>query len=338
MHHHPFHVGLAPVHVPAMAGSGKTPFLLQLGSCVSAQRRFLGHVTHRCRVGYIDLESSPGQLRRQIPRQWRALHIEPSAVGDAFELLGRGNKRDPNCRELERICRSALSNAERCAWLGTLVRQQQYGIVIVDTALALWPIAAKDDLGVRELFAELSKIAKDPPYPAILLSVHLRKRLRQAPPPPLADDPRGWCDEILGSVVWAASSDVRLGLEDAPASEHVVCAGYRRGEGLLHPLVIKSAVETIDGQSEWTHWRRCRGTEVAAAVLTPKQQEIFAELPEGKWMTLAAIQELTGKARVTVWRFVKAAPVTGLFEVHRGNPTMYRRTPSDTEADQRITY
>ena len=189
MHHHPFHVGLAPVHVPAMAGSGKTPFLLQLGSCVSAQRRFLGHVTHRCRVGYIDLESSPGAApttdSASMEGAFTSSH-QRSEMRSSYS--GEGTRGDPNCRELERICRSALSNAERCAWLGTLVRQQQYGIVIVDTALALWPIAAKDDLGVRELFAELSKIAKDPPYPAILLSVHLRKRLRQAPPPPLADD------------------------------------------------------------------------------------------------------------------------------------------------------
>src|SRR5215813_906043 len=104
-----------------------------------------------------------------------------------------------------------ISNQDRLEWLTRLAPQRHYGLIVIDTALAFTPFKAHDEGQARALF-RWATLRNRAPYPAIIFVVHLRKPDQKAHRPSLLEDPYTWTDEILGSVVWSASADVRLGL------------------------------------------------------------------------------------------------------------------------------
>ena len=118
----------------------------------------------------------------------------------------------------------------------------------------------------------------------IILTVHLRKPDRKNKPPTLITDPHAWWDEVLGSVVWATASDVRLGLERWNDGTQVVFSGYRRGYDALAPMIIESECADIDGRPQPIKWVRREDEEVARAVLTDTQQSAFLKIPLDRWL------------------------------------------------------
>ena len=309
----------------ARQGSGKTPLITQLGCSIAAGRPFLDLPTHARRVCLIDVESPPDRFQATIRAQCAAMNVELSAIDQSLDLFVLGNPNDPNSVELERIMNAPAPY--RWEWVRNLAGERQYGLVSIDTMLTFDPFNSSDEERVRELFASLRRIRNEPPHPTLLGSLHLRKGDRKSPPPRLADDPYVWTQEILGSTIWSASADVRLGLEVHPESDHRIVSGFRRGDGPLDPIVIQTVTTLVDGRRQPTHWRRCRGLELAAVLLTEHEQQYFAALPVDTWLGWSQMAKFTGASRTSMSRFIKHAAAAKLLEVTWDtNPRMYRRT------------
>jgi hypothetical protein len=224
--------------VAARPGTGKTPLVTQLANCVAGEALFLDLATTPGKVIHIDMESPPDRLHQLLRRQWNALGDDRvgARAAEQLRLFSRGSPFDPNSRELDRLMR--LDNAARFQFLSAIVEEERPELVVIDTLLSYAPFKSSDEARVRDLYWWLSDIRNSESKPAIVYTVHLRKRDRRVPLPPLADDPQGWTEEILGSVVFSSSADVRLGMERT--RDGIVLAGYRRGLGTINPMSIRS--------------------------------------------------------------------------------------------------
>src|SRR5262249_32544510 len=150
----------------------------------------------------IDVESSPPRQRELLQRQWTALALDAAAVKENVDVFVSGNPHDQNSRELDRILTKGTTH-QRWNWLFKLLQLRRYDLIVVDTALTFSPFNAADEEKVRQLFAWVSILRRTEPFPAVILVVHLRKPDRKSRGPTLLQDPYGWTEEILGSVVWS---------------------------------------------------------------------------------------------------------------------------------------
>jgi hypothetical protein len=261
----------------------------------------------------IDVESDPAAYRETLKAQWASLRLHPQQVALNMDLIALGVPNDPNSRELSRIRHQPLPR--RWEWVGNVVTQCQSGLVVIDTALSFSPFKAGDEEKTRLMFSWISAILRVPPYPAVLLAVHLRKQDRQrgSTTPTLLEDPHGWTEEILGSIVWSASADVRLGLERIE-DDRVVFAGFRRGLGEINPLIIEPRIEGDGEQSRVAAWQLCSASDIALRVLTPKQRDYFFRLPVGERLTWDQLLRTAEIAKGSASRLIERASATGLLE------------------------
>jgi hypothetical protein len=303
----------------AAPGTGKTPVVSQMALTTATGAPFLDQPTSACRVLQVDVESQAEDHRTLQRRQCEALSLDINRVGQAVDLFGRGVPKDPNSGELERILR--CPNVTRLKWLMNLVNQGDYGLVIVDTALTFTPFKAHDENEVRLMYAALSAITHSKSRPAALISLHLRKRDRKAQLPTLLEDPMGWTEEILGSVVWSANADVRLGLERV-GDDRVAFGGYRRGRGPIEPLVLELR---RNESGDPLVWDRGGDDAVALHMLTNDQRSYFARIPIGQDLTWKALQQATGAADSTLSRLKEAAMRAGLLDYDSGHHVYRRR-------------
>jgi hypothetical protein len=266
----------------------------------------------------VDVESQAEDHRTLQRRQCEALGLDTNRVGQAVDLFVRGVPDDPNSRELERVLR--LENATRLKWLMNLAAQRDYGLVTIDTALTFAPFKSGDEEEVRLLYAALSKISRTASRPAVLLTLHLRKRDRKAQLPTLLEDPMGWTEEILGTVIWSASADVRLGLERVD-DDRLAFGGYRRGRGPLDPLVLELR---RNEQGEPVVWDRDPSDAAALRMLTKEQREYFARIPRDQDLTWKGLGTATGAGHSTLSRLKDATIRAGLMEYDPGRH-LYRR-------------
>jgi hypothetical protein len=303
----------------ATPGTGKTPFLTQLLSCVATGLPFLSLPTEQGGVVLVDAESQPANLFRLMRQQWDMLgDIEPF-VSDYFHLFVRGLHADPNSRELERIMK--LSAADKWRWLSRVADLTKPTLVAIDTLLTFSPFASRDEERTRHAFANLADLRHLDSRPAILSTVHLRKRDRRARVPSLLEDPFGWVEEILGSVVWSASADVRLGLERTEEGL-VVLGGFRRGSGQIGPYIIEPQYEGTDESAEPAIWVRSSANGLALQALTKGQREYLGRMQVGVGYRWTELRHTTGASRSGLQRFLERADPTGLVE-HVGD--MYFR-------------
>lgn len=303
----------------AAPGTGKTPFVSQAISTVATGADFLGRSTSPCRVLLIDVESQPQDYRTLLRRQWTALHLDADHVGRSVDLFARGVPNDPNSRELERILH--CSSIKKWEWFTNVVKQGDYGLVTIDTVLTFSPFKAADEDKVRELYAVLGSIARGASRPAVLATVHLRKKDRKGQPPTLLEDPMAWTEEILGSVIWAASADVRLGLERVE-DDRVAFGGYRRGSGVIVPLVLELR---RDAHGDPLAWDRGASDAVGMHMLTKEQRAYFSQIPVGQDLTWKGLGLATGvTSDGTLSRLKNAAIRAGLL-AHDLASRRYRR-------------
>ena len=313
------------VTLAARQNTGKTPLITQLGLGLAAGKPFLGLSTTRCRVCMIDLESPWDKAHDMVERQREAMGISQDEISSSFVHLVRGNPEDPNSRILEHVC-DKFSLPDRVQWLGHLVVKNDLGALIIDPILDLFPHSSKDEEKIRGLLGELSQIRYRPPYPLLVQTVHLRKPFPKSNPPSLTVDPHAWWDEVLGSVVWATASDVRLGLDRLKEGNLRVFAGYRRGEDPLAPMIIAPAVTEVDGRIRPTMWARQSDAEVARAMLTPDQQVAFFKMPTERPLAWKELLDTTGLAKSSASAFVQRASTAGVIQVvPRDGGSLYLR-------------
>ena len=97
---------------------------------------------------------------------------------------------------------------------------------------------------VLGLYRELRNLLARFPKAAMMMTFNLRKRDRKNGRANLLSDPRGWLEEVCGSLDLLNRSDVRLGI-DCQGDDARVINGIVRGQE-MHPLLIRSVTGSND--------------------------------------------------------------------------------------------
>jgi hypothetical protein len=246
--------------------------------------------------------------------------VDQGVLGGNLDLFTRGNPHDPNAKEVDRVLAKVIHPKDRFAWLERIISERQYELVILDTALALFPINSSDERHVRYIMGQVQALRQIPPYPAIVLVVHLRKRDKQFRPPSLLEDPFAWTEEMLGSIVWSASADVRLGLERHEDEGLTVFGGFRRGYGEVAPMILQPH---LNDEGEPLYFEPVAADVAASSVLSDSQTHALLRLPRGEWITFKQILGY-GLAKSTASRLIDRASAVGLLERDKAR-ALYRR-------------
>jgi hypothetical protein len=309
------------------SGMGKTPLAVQLALCVAGGIPFFGRHTVARPAGVLALESLYDTREIIFGRMQHRLGISSNVPLDPF-LLGNDDG-DPNSRALREAIHLADDKA-RLGWLARLIRDRNYGLVIIDTMLTFMSLEATDEKGVRHLYAELRKLCATRPYPAIVFTGHLRKRDRKNPGPSLLDDPRMWLqEETLGTTAWTSCADVRLGFDrlgdDPDERDYKVLGGYRRGEDPLPPIITRPETETVEVDGVPTEmpilWTRADPSVLHKHAFTETEWDCFNKLPVGEVLSFKECVELCG-AKSTWHRMQAVARANDLMTYEHGK---YRR-------------
>jgi len=313
----------------ARPGTGKTPLLTQVALCLAGGVPFLDLSTRKCKVGIFDLETSADKHRQLLRIQCEALGLELDTVHENIDVFVRGNPNDPNSRELDRIMH--LKPAQRWSWFTKVVEQRQYDFVSLDTLLAFLTFRSTDEGMVRIVFDYMDALTAVAPYPAIGFSLHLRKIDRRALGPSLYEDPHGWLQDTLGSVVWGTDADVRLGLEpfdDGFGAEGLMAfAGFRRGDGIIAPRIIQHRlVNSADGEPVTGCWELNPDPGLyIAQTLSEKQRDRFSSLPVGEPLTWKQFLECTNAPNASAKLLIDRLVDLRLLEYDAGRKLYMRK-------------
>jgi hypothetical protein len=181
-------------------------------------------------------------------------------------------------------------------------------VVIIDPAEMLFKIDTIRKVPVLELFGRIRSILTKYPESIIILTFNLRKKDPGHEKPDLLRNPRGWLEEVCGSLDLINRSDVRLGMDflDEEHDQRVV-NGVRRGEP-FEPILVKPVghEDTLAGFEICSH----KETDLLAG-MTPKQKAYWVQLPEWFRFEEAADRVVP---RSSLHRLLKRLKSLGLIE------------------------
>jgi CRP-like cAMP-binding protein len=129
---------------------------------------------------------------------------------------------------------------ERIHFLRDVLRRMPDAVVVIDPFEMFFPIEKRKETAVLWTYQQLRFLLADFPAAAIIMSFNLRKRDRSVQPPDLLVSPRGWLEEVAGSIEIMNRSDVRIGFDFHRRDAEVrVLNGVRRGEE-FDPVLLRS--------------------------------------------------------------------------------------------------
>ena len=221
-------------------GVGKSPVLADLAIHVLNGIPWCGHEISRRPVIAIDFESDgPGFKKRVVDISGR-LGVPRPIVPDHFDIyLNHDSAEEPTTsRLLEAL--AARGFERRVALIAEALERKPDALVIIDPIELLFRFDTRDKTHVLVVYGVLRQLLSKYSKAAILSTFNLRKKDRRSVHNAnLLSDPRGWLEEICGSLDLLNRSDVRLGL-DFYDEEVRVINGIRRGEP-MDPTLIRPA-------------------------------------------------------------------------------------------------
>lgn len=208
------------------SGKGKTPFLVQMGICVSSGLAFLGRQVKQKRVLFIDAESLEHQYNKYCYSLCR--HLGLTAPSGDFMVHSVNWHSSDGAHTTSQLK------------IASLVRQYEPGFVIMDCLRPLFPDAEKDPTAAAALWQWQRKLALD--YKLTLLTVHhtrkAGKHQGQLVKPDLAANPMDWFEEASGHSALINQADFRLGW-DMPSIEEpdaLIMAGFSKSTGPINAI------------------------------------------------------------------------------------------------------
>jgi hypothetical protein len=226
-------------------GVGKSPLLSHIAVCTLNGKAWCGRTVCRRPVIAFDFESSGPAFKRDYANTAKRLAVDLPRVPDELEAYVEHDSADmpATAQLLEVVKEKNLGKA--VDFLESAVERKPNALVLIDPLELLFRIDTRDKKHVLWLYSRLRHLLARYPQAAILFTLNLRKKDRRAATQPdLLTDPRGWLEDVSGSLDILNRCDVRLGL-DFYSEDIRVINGVRRGED-MHPVLIRPVGELPD--------------------------------------------------------------------------------------------
>jgi hypothetical protein len=184
-----------------------------------------------------DFESSAPAYKRNIKNIAARLQVPVPVVPDELDIyLEHDLCTEPATAKLLALLRSA-NTQDRFNLLESSLKQKPDALMIVDPLEMLFRIDTGKKINILALYTNLKLLLSQYPRAAIILTFNMRKQDLRNGLPDLLTNPRGFLQEVCGTLDIHNRADVRLGMNEHGAENRVI-NGIRRGED-FDPLILR---------------------------------------------------------------------------------------------------
>ncbi len=222
-------------------GVGKSPLIADLTIHLLNGIPWCGRGVQKRPVIVFDFENSVSIYQRNLKNICSPLNIDLPKVPDELEVyLEQDSPDQPATKKLLEVVKEK-SPVKKLGFIRETLKGKPNALVIIDPLEMLFRIDTLKKTSVLGLYTDMRFLLSEFSEAFILMTFNLRKRDRRGGRANLLRDPRGWLEEVCGSLDIMNRSDVRLGMDFLDEGEHIrVINGIRRGEEmsplLIHPI------------------------------------------------------------------------------------------------------
>ena len=256
-------------------GMGKSPALVDLTVCLVNGLSWCGLQVDQRPVIVVDCETPGADYKRAIKAICSRRGVPVPREGEElFVYLERDAPSEANTKKLLKLL-AEDKHKEKLTFLEGLLKRKPNAVVVIDPLEMFFRLDTGKKLAVMTLYHPLRAMLAMFPHSALLITFNLRKIDRKNGRANLLRDPRGWLEEICGSLDLLNRSDVRLGI-DAREEDVRVINGIVRGKE-MHPLLIRPFVDAQERPAGFEQVAASGGELVVA--LTDHQRAHWDKLP-----------------------------------------------------------
>jgi AAA domain len=289
-------------------GMGKSPTLTDLAVHIIRGIAWCGRQVSQRPIIAFDFETPVATYRRNVKNIAKRLGVSvPTVPGELDVYLEHDDPGKPATKKLL----TALASGDietRIGLIDSALSLKPNALVTIDPLELMFRVDTLKKAEVLRLYEKLRRLLAKYPQAAIAATLNLRKRDKKSFQDDLLLNPRGWLEEVCGTLDLLNRSDVRLGM-DSHGEESRVLNGIRRGEE-MHPLIVRP-VEIAPG--EYPGFELC----------SPDTQTLFTSTQRGYWDKLPGSFRFDDAAdkivpRSTLWKILDRARQVGLAELKDG--------------------
>jgi hypothetical protein len=221
-------------------GMGKSPIFTDLTVHIVRGVVWCGRqVSERPAIAF-DFETPVTTYRRNIKNIASRLGVAtPSVPRELDVYLEHADPNEPATKKLLAAIASGNMHT-RIELIDDALSAKPNALVTIDPLELMFPVDTLKKTEMLRLYEKFRRLLSKYPRAAIAMTFNLRKRDKKRGKDDLLRDPRGWLEEVCGTLDILNRSDVRLGMDAAIHDEEVrVINGIRRGEQMC-PLLIRS--------------------------------------------------------------------------------------------------
>lgn len=288
-------------------GMGKSPTLTDLAIHVIHGFAWCGRQVSERPVITFDFETPAATYRRNVKNIAKRIGVAvPNVPGELDVYLEHDSPNQPATKKL--LAAIAGDMDARLAMIGDALSAKPNALVTIDPLELMFRVDTLKKAEVLRLYEKLRLLLAKYPQAAVAATFNLRKRDKKNGKDDLLLNPRGWLEEVCGSLDILNRSDVRLGM-DSHGDESRVLNGIRRGEE-MHPLIVRP-VEIAPG--EYAGFELCQPD--TQTLFTPTQRCYWEKLPGA-----FRFDEVADKIvpRTSLWKLLERAKQAGLADVKDG--------------------
>jgi hypothetical protein len=229
-------------------GVGKSPWLQELLICRLNGSPWCGRNVIPGPAALFDFENPAWTIRQNIENVCHRYGFRVPRIPEELEIFPEIDDPaiNPATAELLKLLKSG-SVDEKFRLLEEVLNRKPNALLIIDPPEMFFPINTRQKTDVLWLYSQYRILLSKRPAAVIMNTFNLRKEDKRVGRSNLFLNPRGWLEEVSGSLDLLNRSDVRLGMDFYGLDDIRVVNGVRRGED-LHPLLIRS--EFLEGDPD----------------------------------------------------------------------------------------
>jgi hypothetical protein len=271
------------VAVGGTYGLGKSPWLQELLVCRVHGLPWCGRQVQKGPAVLIDFENAAATIRRNIANACTRYGVPFPTLPDELEIFPEIDDPSKNPATARLLDALVAPPDARIKLIAEIVTRKPNALIVIDPPEMFFRLDTGKKTQVLRLYTQYRLLLSHSSGAVIINTFNLRKRDRssRSQPADLLSDPRGWLEEICGSLDLLNRSDCRLGMafHGSDGDGLRVVNGIRRGEE-VHPLLIRGvALDDDPDQPAGFELVQADATDLVLA-LPAKLFEYWRALPQ----------------------------------------------------------